>query len=76
MAPERFAGQGDHRSDVYALTCLLYETLTGEQPFVGELDGGARSTRTCTPPRLRWQADRRWPRSIPSIARGMAKDAD
>ena len=36
MSPEQCLGKElDARSDIYALGCLMYETLAGEPPFVG-----------------------------------------
>ncbi|MBS2002743.1 MAG: serine/threonine-protein kinase [Candidatus Obscuribacterales bacterium] len=37
MSPEQCQGGSvDHRSDIYSLGCVIFETLTGSPPFVGE----------------------------------------
>ena len=37
MAPERISGgDGDHRSDLYSLACVLFECLIGHAPYKGE----------------------------------------
>ncbi|WP_431956480.1 serine/threonine-protein kinase [Nocardia lijiangensis] len=75
MAPERFDGTLDARSDIYSLACVLYETLTGRLPYG---DGGPaqqmRAHMISAPPQASHAAA-----GVPAaldavIARGMAKD--
>ncbi|QIS14749.1 serine/threonine-protein kinase [Nocardia arthritidis] len=75
IAPERFdAGPVTGTADVYSLTCVLYESLTGAQPFPSDgMSMLIRAHLSQPPPR----PSRRNPR-VPTaldevIARGMAK---
>ncbi|QJY45126.1 serine/threonine-protein kinase [Pseudonocardia broussonetiae] len=36
MAPEQFDGAVTTRSDIYALTCVFFEMITGRRPYAGD----------------------------------------
>ncbi|MFF0491137.1 serine/threonine-protein kinase [Nocardia sp. NPDC004068] len=77
MAPERFSGHGDARSDIYSLACVLYECLTAERPF-GDTDPVRQLHAHLheAPPSAR-ALNPAVPQALDAvIARGMAKSAD
>ena len=56
MAPEQCRGgeEIDHRADLYAVGCILFEMLTGRQPFVAQGGGETMAMHIYEPaPRLR-----------------------
>jgi serine/threonine-protein kinase len=78
MAPERFTSDRvDARSDIYALTCVLHECLTGTQPYPGEsLERQISSHLTLPPPRPSTMQPGVSPQMDQVIATGMAKNPD
>jgi serine/threonine-protein kinase len=78
MAPEHLEAEGvGPAADIYALTCLMYETLTGEVPFIRGTDAAVMYAHVMEdPPSVAAKRP-----EIPSalddvIAAGMAKDPE
>jgi serine/threonine-protein kinase len=78
MAPERFNQQNATPAvDVYALACVLYESLTGDSPFARDSLENLVAAHLVSPPPRPSVTNPRVPASFDAvIARGMAKDPD
>jgi len=78
MAPERFTERDITAAvDVYSLTCVLYESLTGRMPFANDYHEAAVAAHlTSLPPRPSVTNPRVPPTFDDVVARGMAKEPD
>ncbi len=77
-APEQHDGKAsDHRSDVYSLGCVLFETLTGRHPFEGDSVTAVALAHLQQPvPSVTGIDDRLPPAFDRVLAKAMAKDPD
>ena len=74
MAPERFEGaQIDPRADIYALTCVLYECITGSRPYPAESYEQQIKGHMVSPPPKPSVIDPKLSAFDDVIAKGMAK---
>jgi serine/threonine-protein kinase len=78
MAPERFTDQEITPAiDIYALTCVLYESLTGQMPFHVDSPEAVIAAHLSSPPPRPSVTNPKVPPSFDDvIARGMAKEPD
>ena len=75
VAPEQIQGQGaTAQSDVYSLTAVLYEAMTGEVPFVRQNEAAVLYAHIAEPPPRATEVRSELPPEIDAVvARGMAK---
>jgi serine/threonine-protein kinase len=78
MAPEHLDAEGvGTPADIYALTCLLVETLTGEVPFVRGTDAAVMYAHVTEEPPSVSARRPELPAALDEvIGAGMAKDPD
>lgn len=76
MAPERFTtGEADTSADIYALTCVLHECLTGSRPFPGDSAEQQITAHLMTPPPRPSLMTRGVPTNLDAVvAKGMSKN--
>ncbi len=76
VAPEQIRGDAvDGRADVYALGCMLFETLTGTLPFAGMSDVALIYAHLEVPPPRASDRAPELPEAVDAVlARAMAKD--
>jgi serine/threonine protein kinase len=74
MAPERFEGaQIDPRADIYALTCVLFECITGARPYPADSYEQQIKGHMMSPPPKPSTLDPKLSAFDDVIAKGMAK---
>jgi serine/threonine-protein kinase len=78
MAPEHLEAEGvSTPADIYALTCLMYETLSGEVPFIRATDAAVMYAHVVEDPPSISAKRPDVPAALDDvIAAGMAKDPD